>query len=231
MLNRFVRALLLLPVLAGSAAAESVAGTHLLAVRWGAAVPLTRDTNEVGIVDSPSGATRYYPADAKVGSPGFDFGAQYLYNLRPSFALGLDFDYNATQARAYDVISYRYDSRPRDLKLLAVGKYSWLPEYRLRPFALAGAGFGRFWFKQTQGTAPGQVRPDGSTTTETLMNNSSTGFAWAFGAGADADLTERLVLTLDLRWSQLAISRSRFFGDKYQGMNASLQFGYRIGKI
>jgi hypothetical protein len=57
------------------------------------------------------------------------------------------------------------------------------------------------------------------------------GFAWAVSAGADLDITQRLLLTFDLRWSQISISRSRFWGDKYQAMNASLQLGYRIGRI
>ena len=231
MLNRLARALLLLPALAGPAAAQSVAHTQQVAFRLGTAAPLSRYSQVPGM-DVP--LPQYYGADAKVGNPGFSFGGQYLYNIKDTIGLGLDFEYGAPQAKIFDVVSYRYISKPEDLKLLAVGKYSWLPEYRVRPFGLVGVGVGKFWLKQTQGTAPGQIRivngrPD--TSTLTLVNNSSTGLAWAFGAGADADLTERWVLTFDLRWSQISISRSRFWGDKYQAMNASLQLGYRIGKI
>jgi opacity protein-like surface antigen len=205
--------LLLALACAAPAQAQVKAGSQVLSLQAGTALPLTR----------------YYNPDVMVGNQGAAIGARYLYNWKPAVAFGLDLIYDAFKEKPMGSDIYGVTSNPKLFQALVIGKYTFLPEFKWRPYALAGLGLGVFSLRKTETPLPGQARLDGSTDTRTVVAGSSTGLAFAIGAGYDVDITRRLVAALDLRWSQTSIDKRKFYGDKFQSFDAGLLLGYKFG--
>jgi opacity protein-like surface antigen len=204
-----MRSLLALALVLGCAASaqgQAKAGAHILSLQAGTSLPLTR----------------YTVPDVPVGNQGAAFGGRYLYNWRPRIGFGADLLYSAFGSKPFSSVTHDVLSRPRLLQALAVGKYSFLPEWKWRPYALGGLGAGVFSLRKT-------ATPQAAGAGTTEVDGSSTGLSFALAGGFDWDLTPRLTAGLELRWSQTAIDKTRFFGDKLQSFDAGALLGYRLG--
>lgn len=204
---------LLLLCLASGAQAQVNQGAHVWSLGLGAGLPLNR----------------YYDIKDKVGNPGFSVGGRYLYHVRPSVGVGLDLSYCAGRTKTSSTSDFRYTSAPELLQVLAVGKYSLLADRKFRPYVLGGVGLGRFSFKKTQSPTAGTWADTGTAETRTPMDAASTGLAFTVGSGLDWDVTKKVLVGLDLRWSQTSIARTKFWGDKFQAFHAAVMLGCKIG--
>jgi len=187
--------------------AQVKSGSQVLSLQAGTALPLTR----------------YGSPDVFVGNQGACVGGRYLYNWKPAVGFGLDVLYDAFKEKPLASGIFNQTTNPKLFQALAVGRYTFLPDWKWRPYVLAGLGLGVFSLRRTE------TPQDGSTGTRTLVAGSSRGLSFAIAAGYDADITRRLVAALELRWSQTGIDKSRFFGDKFQSFNAGLLLGYKFG--
>ncbi|MBI5241786.1 MAG: outer membrane beta-barrel protein [Elusimicrobia bacterium] len=205
--------LLLTLACAAPAQAQVKAGSHVLSLQAGTALPLTR----------------YGDPDVFVGNQGASFGGRYLYQWRPAWSLGVDILYDAFKEKPLDSGIYRLTTNPKLFQALVIGKRTFLPDWKWRPYAWGGLGLGVFSLRKTEIPQPGMARLDGSTDTRTLVDGSSRGLAFALATGFDWDLTKRLTAGFELRWNQTAIDKSRFFGDKFHSFNIGALLGYRLG--
>ena len=203
---RALVALALVLVGAAPARAAARAGAHVLSLHAGTALPLTR----------------YNSPDVFMGNQGVSVGGRYLYSWSPRVGFGADLLFSAFQPKAFGSGADDVSSRPRLFQALAVGKYAFLPEWKWRPYALGGLGAGVFSLRRT--AAP---RAGGAGRTE--ADGSSTGLSFALAGGFDWDITDRLIGGLELRWSQTAVDKSRFFGDKFHSFDAGALLGWRLG--
>jgi opacity protein-like surface antigen len=204
-----MRALFALALAIGGAApalGQARPGSHILSLQAGTALPLTR----------------YSVPDVPVGNQGASAGGRYLYNWRPQLGFGADLLYSAFQAKPFSSATDDIVSRPRLFQALAVGKRTFLPAWKWRPYALGGLGVGVFSLRKT-------AVPQAGGAARTEADGSSTGLSFALAGGFDWDLTERLTAGVELRWSQTAVDKRRFFGDKLHSFNAGALLGYRLG--
>jgi opacity protein-like surface antigen len=187
--------LLMAPALAH---ADFKQGSQTLSVEIGAG----GSSKEFAWSDVQAGAR-----DEQVSDTGGSLGLQYVYYLKgsPAIGLGLDLIGNGLEDHDASNVFPNYDSTShfRPGTTLAIMRLAY-PKGVFRPYILGGLGFHTTRFLL-------QLRPNGSSTwsdtgtneTRDIVDDKATGFAAAFGFGADAFITEAFFIGMELRGTYL----------------------------
>jgi opacity protein-like surface antigen len=177
-------------LLAAGASAQVKQGSSEVGVDVGLTVP-TSDTTLGNNIPSTT-----------LGSASGAFGVSYDYMAAKNVSVGGDFQYrnfaNETVTNFHG--GYNGTLSADDWTLLATGKYQFMPDNRIRPYALLGLGFGH---ADLTFNAPFYGATAGGT-----------GFAYAFGAGAECDVNSQWAVGAELRWSGLVTNMNDGVGNQ-----------------
>lgn len=139
------------------------------------------------------------------GDAGGLIGFQYLHALAPRWSVGFDLNFfDRSWAHSQDALA-NTDVRASgdDLVMLALGKYSFREEGRVRPYAAAGFGVGRNSTEIDAVPDPGFVWSDTLThERRRLVDDSAWTWASSLRAGLDFPLGPQ-VFSLELGWTHL----------------------------
>jgi opacity protein-like surface antigen len=144
---------------------------------------------DLGVVDPLSSSQLGNGVSQRLGTAGPAFGFDYLYQALPNFSMGGDFNYKFEGTNSY---SQPYGGASVTSSLwtaLVVGRVDPLPQSRLRPYALAGVGFGGASRSLTFAGAPAYN-----------ATRTSVGPAFALGGGMDYDLNDVWLVGAELRY-------------------------------
>jgi opacity protein-like surface antigen len=145
---------------------------------------------DLGVVDPLSSAQIGNNVSQPLGEAGPAFGFDYLYQALPNFSFGGDFNYKFQGTNDYSQPYGGASVKSSVWTALLVGRVDPLPQSRLRPYALAGFGFGGANRSLTFAAAPAYN-----------SSRTSNGPAFALGGGMDYDLNDVWLVGGELRYS------------------------------
>lgn len=179
--------------LAAPARAEVREGMHQVGLDLGLAAPVSK-INGMGGRETN-------------GSAGARFGVQYLYHLRPSMGLGFELSNGIRSGKESSALVTGANSTIKGNSVvgMAIGRWTFFDESRLRFFALGGLGLHRSRVTIDSSPQAGLVWADtGTRESRTLFDGSGTGFAFALRGGMEYDVSEPFVAGLDFGYEQMA---------------------------
>ncbi|MFI5347655.1 MAG: outer membrane beta-barrel protein [Elusimicrobiota bacterium] len=196
----FMAGLLLLTT---RASAETKPGGQLASLSLGLSNPLSNET-----VDGQ---------DQVFGKIGPTIGFDYLYQLQKVVSIGGDFNYKSLGTR--DIIT---GHGPAEVKssawtLLAVARGDLMPDSNLRPYGLLGMGVGGVRSRREYGANPGFN-----------SERTSSGLAFALGAGADFDLNASWLAGAELRYNIINTSEAEIGTSSVSTLDVMLKLGYKF---
>lgn len=193
-------------LVSAQANAQIKVGTHQAGLNLGLVHPLSR--TDLG------GETERF------GETGPVFGFSYLYQFRPNFSFGGDFNYKFLGTQNYPNPHGGAEVRSSVWTMLAIGRVDPLPENRLRPYGLVGMGLGG---ARRSLEFPSASRYDSART--------STGLAFALGGGADYDIDADWLVGGELRYGIISTSRSDIGAGSVSSMDMLFKLGYKFGPL
>jgi opacity protein-like surface antigen len=180
--------------------------SSIFTIYAGAAFPLDDDNNYT---------------EETMGEAGPMLGLQYLACMGKYFAFGLDATGSLFGKKEFTDGLDEISLQPAAGTLMAVGRITLVPSWFIRPYALAGVG-GNLFKAKLESTTGG--------VTTTLLDESSGGLVYAFGAGAEIDLGSYLLIGVEGRWYRLSIDKDKFGGlDHYTLATAAAKIGFKFG--
>jgi opacity protein-like surface antigen len=178
---------------ASSAAVE--AGDKVLSLNLGVVTPLTH-------LQSP-----FVGGDDKVlGRPGPSVEAQYLYQITPLLAFGLDLGGDFTRNKVSRFLpGTDTKTHTTSLKALPILRINLAYQGRFVPFLIAGAGLHSTQLRMKATPIANAYWAD-TTTRESrdLIDDRNTGFAWTAGLGSDFYINDKCFWGLEARYQRFA---------------------------
>lgn len=212
--------------LAAQAGAELRDGMHQVGLDIGGAAPVSKISGANGVSETN-------------GAAGARFGAQYLYHLRPSFAVGLEVSNGIRSTKESSALVTNGITRIKGSSILglAVGRWTFFDESKLRAFLLGGIGVHRSTMKIETAPQAGFAWSDtGTRESRPIIDGSATGFGGALRLGAEYDVSDPFFAGMDLGWEYMgsskykATSSARLIGaSDTSGSISHVSFLARIG--
>jgi opacity protein-like surface antigen len=186
------------------AKAQTKVGTHQLGLELGVANPISNTDLGNGDVET-------------FGETGPAVGIDYLYQFHPNFSVGADFNNKFQGTENYSHPHGGAAVTSSVWTMLAIGRFDLLPESRIRPYAMAGAGFG--------GARRSVVYANPAFNSE----NTSMGPAFAMGAGADFDINGDWVVGGELRYTVVGTDENAVGTGHVSTFDFLAKVGYKFG--
>ena len=186
------------------AMAQTKVGTHQLGLDLGFANPLSN--TDLGNGDSE-----------RLGQTGPAFGINYLYQPHPNFSFGGDFNYKYQGTETFPQPHGGASVTSSVWTMLAIGRFDFMPLSPLRPYAMAGAGFG------------------GARRSVTYANpffnseRTSMGPAFALGGGADYDINSDWLVGGELRYTVVGTDNNDIGASIVSTFDFLAKVGYKFG--
>ena len=194
-MKRYFAVAVLMFAIVGRSWAGFQQGSQTVNLNLGTGIPLsTLDLSAVG------------GGSDKIGTAGLAVGGEYLYYLTPLFALGLDGNYSKFGDKNSSKFSPLVDSTvsAKSMVVLAVGKYTIVPEGKILPYLLGGFGLHNSSLKFSASPAAGLVWADtGTRESRVFGDDSASSYALAFGLGVDVPVNERVFIGIETRYQYL----------------------------
>ena len=184
------------------AVAEIKTGDQIVGLNLGLGVPFARN----------------YTEGQRLANPGIDFGAQYLYHLKPALGVGAEANYNLYGIRHHlDSRGSSVGANYHSWDVQIVGRYVFMADQKLNPYAIVGLGVGQV--------------------IETDYDDLVTGLAYSVGLGADYSITDHILAGLEFRWQGIGCARTVTVGPRERGLDMpadtnikiAAKIGYKFG--
>lgn len=174
--------------------------SHVLNIGMGGGVPLM----DIDLAPVGGGRERF-------GSSGVAGGAQYIYQATPAIGLGLDIAGVRFADREHLLPQSVAASGGSLLTVEGLARFLLLPEKRLSPFILGGAGMNHFNANLEARPAAGFVWSDTRTSEiRRIIDKTSLGYALSLGGGLEGRIGETGLLGIEGRWSYASIDRNTY---------------------
>ena len=167
-----------------------------------------RGSQTIAILGGAGGSSEQYdfrgPEDRPITGSGAAWGAQYLYYLSPSIAIGADLNvsYNGSRRDDDQIADIDTTARSKAVTEMIIARLAY-PRGRVRPYLFAGLGAHQSSFFLSGKPFPGTTWSNGGTDSRMLIDEHDTSLALAGGIGLDVFLTESLFLGTELRSTTL----------------------------
>lgn len=194
--------------------------TGLMLMTVNAKAGITPGTNTVALTLGAANPLSYTDVDGdrtEFGQTGPTLGFSFLHQLRPNFAVGADLSFKRLGEK-----DFRTGQGPASVEssawtMLAIGRGDFLPASDLRPYVMAGLGFGGV---KREVRYPFNPRFDRDTR--------SGGLALALGAGVDFDITTAIVAGAEMRWNYIDTSYNQVGTNSVRTLDLNFKVGYKF---
>ena len=185
------------------ASAQVKQGGNQAAFNLGLANPLSNDN-----VDGDSEG---------FGSVGPSFGFSFLHQIRKQLSLGGDFNYKSLGTEDVSTGRGPLEIKSSAWTMLAIGRIDLMPDNNLRPYGLLGIGIGGVKSDRDYSQSP---RFDADRT--------STGAAFALGAGVDFDINAAWLAGAEMRYSVINTDPGEVGTSSVSNLDFLLKVGYKF---
>lgn len=194
--------------------------TGLLLISTAANAAITPGTHQAGVSLGAANPTSYQTLDgsrAEFGSTGPTLGFNYLYQIRPNLGVGADLNFKSLGDRDFNTGLGPVEVESSAWTLLAIGRAELMPESDIRPYGLLGLGLGGVKREIRYELSPSRDR-----------DQTSSGFAFAVGAGLDFDITPSWLAGAELRYSYINTEPSEVGADSVRTVDLHFKVGYKF---